>query len=602
MESDLSKFKHVLEYFVTHLNYLQSDYSETVMGFDKYIKPFLDEGDFTYTGQGYNDGKIQKQISKWENICKHRLCVNVQPQYGKNYKSKRCYLNWIGTGLNIFSNWNKDEVSGLSVGYAYWWMKPTGYKIVMTKTIKELNLFSENGDDSSVKEFFDLFVKEIDDYDNETSAYYLAEQKYHEQEKQLQIMKATEHYITLLKTNHNVILTGAPGTGKTYLAKIIAQQMILGNVKDNLTDNEQKQFDEQCGFVQFHPSYDYTDFVEGLRPCNDNGNVGFEIKDGVFKEFCKKAVMSQKTNGMDNFDESWDKLVEYLSDNDFLDVPFISNKSKTFRVELNEYGTGLANRTYLDNNFQKGEWIKGQSKFFNKEQLYNIYKGASGVPSGGHDNYRRAIVEIMKSKFGLHPYKEGDVISDEGKPYVFIIDEINRGEISKIFGELFFSIDPGYRGDKRRVKTQYSNLIEESDVFKKGFYVPKNVYIIGTMNDIDRSVESMDFAFRRRFAFKEIKADDRIAMLDDLDWKDDAIKRMQAINARIEKIDGLSRAYHIGPAYFLKLKNYDGDFDLLWENHLEGLLLEYMRGMTNCKEVIKELAKIYRYTKMDRYE
>ena len=91
-------------------------------------------------------------------------------------------------------------------------------------------------------------------------------------------------------------------------------------------------------------------------------------------------------------------------------------------------------------------------------------------------------------------------------------------------------------------------------------------------------------------------------MLDDLDWKDDAIKRMQAINARIEKIDGLSRAYHIGPAYFLKLKKYDGDFDLLWENHLEGLLLEYMRGMTNCKEEIKELAKIYRYTKMDRYE
>ena len=92
--------------------------------------------------------------------------------------------------------------------------------------------------------------------------------------------------------------------------------------------------------------------------------------------------------------------------------------------------------------------------------------------------------------------------SRQSKKFIFVIDEINRGEISKIFGELFFSIDPGYRGEKGRIKTQYQNLVDDKDVFAKGFYIPENVYIIGTMNDIDRSVESMDFAMRRRFAFE----------------------------------------------------------------------------------------------------
>ena len=222
------------------------------------------------------------------------------------------------------------------------------------------------------------------------------------------------------------------------------------------------------------------------------------------------------------------------------------------------------------------------------------------------------------------------------KNFVFIIDEINRGEISKIFGELFFSIDPGYRGkEKGKIKTQYQNLIEQGDVFYDGFYVPENVYIIGTMNDIDRSVESMDFAFRRRFAFKEITAEESKQMLDSENaWgKDengnsrkpdqvdiDTIKsKMDAINNVIwhkvkedvkdedKSIEGLSSAYHIGASYFLKLVNYknaDGsyDYDQLWENHLEGLLLEYMRGMADVQKKIKKLANAYGYSKMNKYE
>lgn len=418
--------------------------------------------------------------------------------------------------------------------------------------------------------------------------------------------KLTNELISLLRSNHNLILTGAPGTGKTYLAKQIAQQLIFGEVKKEMTDEEKKQFNEQCGFVQFHPSYDYTDFVEGLRPVKSEDENGvFVRKDGCFKAFCKKAIVYQRTNVSDNFDEAWEKLVDYLNDNDFINIPFLSDKSKTFRTELNEYGTGLASRTYQDGNYQKGEWIKGQSKFFSKDQLYNVYKGLPGVPSGGHDNYRKAVVEKMKESFNLIDYKAGSISSGDKKPFVFIIDEINRGEISKIFGELFFSIDPGYRGIEGKVKTQYQNLIKEDDDFYEGFYVPENVYIIGTMNDIDRSVESMDFAFRRRFAFAEIKADENVGMLNDLKWKDEAIKRMNSLNNKIwhkekkdEKeedkcIEGLSSAYHIGASYFLKLKNYNGDFNQLWEYHLEGLLREYLRGMPDTEAKIKKLKKAY---------
>ena len=228
-----------------------------------------------------------------------------------------------------------------------------------------------------------------------------------------------------------------------------------------------------------------------------------------------------------------------------------------------------------------------------KEQLDELVSKTTDINHVDHVQYRWTLNELvtrykkLKSKIDISKAQK-----TERKPFVFIIDEINRGEISKIFGELFFSIDPGYRGEKGRVQTQYQNIVEDGDIFKKGFFVPENVYIIGTMNDIDRSVESMDFAFRRRFAFKEIKADENVGMLDKLDQKDEAINRMKNLNTAIEKIDGLSSAYHIGASYFLKLNDY-GDFDKLWEYHLEGLLREYLRGTQDVDKEIEKLKTAY---------
>lgn len=374
-------------------------------------------------------------------------------------------------------------------------------------------------------------------------------------------------YINLLKENRNLILHGAPGTGKTFLAKKIAEGM---NAK--------------IGFCQFHPSYDYTDFVEGLRPVktDDASGIGFERKDGVFKEFCKMAILNQtgvERQGSDNFEEAWKSLVEKLDEVNVIDIPLLSGKG-TFPIELNEYGTGLASRTYKTET--RDEWIPGKSKFFNKDQLYNIYKGLPGTPAEGHDNYRKAVVKKMKEDFGLKDYIEiieNKSDSKNQKPFVFIIDEINRGELSKIFGELFFSIDPGYRGldedgkQKGIVNTQYQNLLTgTSDIFANGFFIPENVYIIGTMNDIDRSVESMDFAMRRRFIFKEVTAEESA---ENMNLGEEAKSRMTRMNEAISKTEGLNSSYFIGGSYFLGVT----DFEKLWNLKLSSLITEYLRGM-----------------------
>jgi 5-methylcytosine-specific restriction endonuclease McrBC GTP-binding regulatory subunit McrB len=318
-------------------------------------------------------------------------------------------------------------------------------------------------------------------------------------------MPDLDEKIALLEKTHNIIFTGAPGTGKTFLAKQIALNMITGELnEEGLSDEQREIFDRRYRFVQFHPSYDYTDFVEGFRPkSKKSGELGFELKDGIFKKFCKDAL------------EDW--------------------------------------------------------KPWNDERQKN--------PDA----------------------------KTEMPQYIFVIDEINRGEISKIFGELFFSIDPGYRGEKGKVQTQYANIQSGKTIFDKdkdndndidkdedsskgGFYVPENVFIIGTMNDIDRSVESFDFAMRRRFVWNEIKAEDTA---ESMGLCSKSINRMNRLNKAIENIPGLSSAYHIGGAYFLKLNDYAGDYQKLWDYHIGPLIKEYLRGIDKSGEHERTLKNAY---------
>ena len=400
-------------------------------------------------------------------------------------------------------------------------------------------------------------------------------------------MASVQAFVDLLAEKCNLVLTGAPGTGKTFLAWQIASAM-TGDENPMEKGNENKPH-PHIGFCQFHPSMDYTDFVEGLRPIapeDESQQIGFERKDGIFKEFCRKVVNDVAEIGrVDNFKEAWEALLEKIrsAEDQILDIPM--REERSLPIEMNKLGTGLANRTYGED----GNWIKGRSKFFSREQLYRVYQGERGVPSGAHDNYRKYIIEYMSDNCDLKPFAKGNPVgSEKRQKYVFIIDEINRGDIAKIFGELFFAIDPGYRGTKGRIKTQYDNLIEDDDAFKDGLYVPDNVYIIGTMNDIDRGVESMDFAIRRRFTWKDVKPEEtQEAILRSKIKNEELFKkvknRMDNLNAAISDVDsGLGSAYCIGGAYFTHLKvSEDGnaaDFDSLWDFHLEPLLREYLRG------------------------
>ncbi|WEV64113.1 AAA family ATPase [Bifidobacterium sp. ESL0732] len=261
----------------------------------------------------------------------------------------------------------------------------------------------------------------------------------------------------------NVILHGAPGTGKTTMAKQIAAKII--RVPDVAALAED---DFRFDFVQFHPSYDYTDFVEGIRPVKAvDSRSGFELRPGVFMRFINKAR------------------------------------------------------------------------------------------------------------------------KDPERKYVFVIDEINRGNISEIFGELFFSIDPGYRGLKGKVKTQYANLHDDNDKKSSSnadkddsndwFYIPENVYIIATMNDIDRSVDTFDFAMRRRFRFVPISVEDSKVMLSGAQIGQ-AEAFMDKVNDEI-KVSGLGSGYCIGASYFVNMAQGEETARELWKNELKPLLIEYQRIM-----------------------
>ena len=392
-------------------------------------------------------------------------------------------------------------------------------------------------------------------------------------------MKKYSEYIDLLKENHNIVLAGAPGTGKTFMAQAIAEEMGCGK-------------DEMC-FVQFHPSYDYTDFVEGLRPIEkSDGQVGFERKDGVFKEFCKRAIIKRTYVGksvIGHIDEYLALLTEcankkYPPFYEDVIYPILKKYNSCFEIINNNLVYKSIKGSVVNNKVKRNV----TNLFIEKEVLKRSILNCRLVSENPEYD---EIVEILNR---INEYRNiNNKKKNDSKPYIFIIDEINRGEASKIFGELFYAIDPGYRGEKGKVKTQYQNLIPESDVFADGFYVPDNVYIIGTMNDIDRSVESMDFAMRRRFTWKEVTPTETQSMLDTLPCADEAKKTMNRLNEEIANTDGLGTAYMVGPAYFLKLGNNGGDFQKLWNMNIEPLLKEYLRGFRKSDDILKKFSKAY---------
>ena len=407
-------------------------------------------------------------------------------------------------------------------------------------------------------------------------------------------------YSKMLLESKNIIFRGAPGTGKSYLAKQIAADIISNGFTDRYSDltDEQKR---QMEFVQFHPSYDYSDFVEGIRPkMNEDGSMGFELQDGIFKKFIDKA-----RKNLENSQKSKEKIKKEISANNIM-----ANFFDNIEYGVQEFYTIKGNKFTVTDVDDKYIYIAiPGNKTVDKLNL-NIDEVRKMLESGRDFEKVSDITNFFGKQFATQNYsydfvlfkeikKDGlkevktNVAPEELKKYIFIIDEINRGEISKILGELFFSIDPGYRGKSGEVATQYSNMHDDPD---EKFYIPENVYIIGTMNDIDRSVDSFDFAMRRRFRFVEVKAKATQDMLESLEneaLKSKAVERMDRLNAEILKVDDLNENYQIGASYFLKLKTLS--FEELWTDYLKPLLQDYVRGLYDEEGIMKRFERAYDY-------
>ena len=382
----------------------------------------------------------------------------------------------------------------------------------------------------------------------------------------------------------NQILFGAPGTGKTYHTKKMAVEIINGK-KERTREEINKECEKlieagQIVFTTFHQSLSYEDFIEGIKPETIDGNVTYEVKDGIFKQLCSQAI-EQKPKNSDieiyNFDKGWNDLIaeveqNFLSDSMLL-LPILTQDKGVYVTEITDNGNlkikPKNSRLDIDYIVSYNRTKKLQEAFPDLSVVKNIDKEFRSVIGGSNSTAYWAVLNFINNKI-----KENNrIIPDyeELKNHVLIIDEINRGNVSAIFGELITLLEEDKRkGNKEHteVKLPYSG---------DKFSVPNNVYIIGTMNTADRSVEALDTALRRRFSFVEMQPDPKILSDEKyVKYNDvDLSKLLETINQRIEML--IDKDRQIGHSYFIGIQDLE-DLRRTFKDKIIPLLEEYFYG------------------------
>ena len=459
-------------------------------------------------------------------------------------------------------------------------------------------------------------------------------------------------YTELWKKRKNIILQGAPGTGKTnripeLVVRLCEPEFDANNAtrKELMSVYNRLKEEKRVMFTTFHQSMDYEDWLEGLRPVLENDQVTYKIESGIFKRLCTEAerpLSAKKDVNISDEAIVWKVSLSGTGDNP---VRRDCMKNGYIRIGWDGYGENITEET--DWSIHNGEGKTILNAFINTMKVGDVVMScysirtidAIGIVTGEyewHDNfehykrvrrvkwlvkdinedivklnddktmtlgtvYRLNAITLDKVKSLLDKYEASKTLIDNNKPYVIVIDEFNRGNVSKIFGELITLLEP----DKRKgMRNAESVLLPYS---KKEFYIPSNVFLVATMNTADRSLDTIDYAIRRRFAFITVKPQE----IDDDNFNSELFREVSSLfisnydeyaesgfddTIKLLPAETLSEEYRpedvwIGHSYFIMDGEYALQDRLLFE--IIPLLEEYIRDGVLTSEAQQTIDKLY---------
>ncbi|WP_302950014.1 McrB family protein [Leyella stercorea] len=540
--SEEYKFKCLLEYFVAHLEYAENGMSDTI-GFNRYLKDIVDTSNFKISGYGWKGQQIQLQVAAWEDFHCGKICINVD---ARGHQTKSCYLNWKGTGINITPFWNEDHIHDLQI-LIYTEEDGGLWDSICSYPLASLSLFDErNTVNASLKQLFKEYCAYKEAYNEQIT-------------KKGMVNQDTLRAAKLLENSGQIILQGAPGCGKTYITTELAVYLCDGEVPSTREELKKRykelQKEGRVEFTTFHQSLDYEEFVEGLKPDTDSLNdkeMRFVVKSGIFKRICQAASATTTSNLKEAYNSFAEDVVNY-DDIYKINMP----NGSMFGVTINGKGNLSL---YTGKDFK----LNGTLTYENIEKFFY------GADLGYWKCYFKGIIDVLKKDYKLAAENK-----DANKPYVLVIDEINRANVSKVLGELITLLEKNKRlgeEDEFTVTLPYSG---------ENFGVPDNLYIIGTMNTADRSLGYIDYAVRRRFAFMTIEAKSDV-IREFYNGNGELMKKELLLFTSVSDLikDNLNPDFDlndimVGHSYFLAKS--DDDFELNLEYKIRPLLEEYLR-------------------------